>query len=361
MPDSARFYFRFFVIAATCLVGYFTYQILQPFLVPLIWASLLAFLLFPVNLRLREAMGGRKGLAALLLTVGYVIGILVPIGALTLLVGSQASDLLRQMQIVQGVRVGRISDVIRIPAVQHVIAALTQFLPASWEQVQSWAVEGGRETLQFVVRATGSVFSGALGILLDLALTVFLLFFLFQDGEWMTERLLALIPMAEGRKLRLVEHLAVVTRAVVLGTLVTSLIQGALVTIGFVVVDIPSPIVFGLLATAAALLPVGTAIVWVPMVIVLGALGRWGAAGIILVWGVFVVVITDNFLRPLFISGRSSLTALPVFVGLIGGVSAFGAVGLFLGPVFVALVLALVEVIEEWRGLPEPGTEGPSA
>ena len=78
-------------------------------------------------------------------------------------------------------------------------------------------------------------------------------------------------------------------------------------------------------------------------------------------WGAVVVAVTDNLLRPLFISGRSSLTTLPVFIGLIGGVSTFGAVGLFLGPVFVALVLALIELIEEWRRVPEIQVTRPTA
>ncbi len=362
MTDSTTFYFRCFAVCALGLMGYVTYRILAPFFVPLLWAGLLAFLLFPVNVALRARLRGRKGAAALVLTIISVIGILVPLGALTVLVGTQASDLLGRMKVVQGVHVGSITDLIRIPAVQHVMDAFTRYLPVGWEQVRSWAIDAGRSALQFVVHTSGSVFSGAVSALVDLALTVFLLFFFFRDGEWMIARSLALVPMAEGKKARLVEHLGGVTRAVVLGTLVTAVVQGALVTVGFVVVGVPSPIVFGVLATAAALLPVGTAIVWAPVAIGLGVFGHWGAAGIILLWGAVVVGTSDNFLRPLLISGQaSSLTTLPVFIGLIGGVSAFGAVGLFLGPVFVALVLSLLELIEEWRRVPDSQAVRPAA
>lgn len=89
--------------------------------------------------------------------------------------------------------------------------------------------------------------------------------------------------------------------------------------------------------------------VWVPSALVLALRGSWGYAVFTVVWSVGVVSSADNFIRPLFVSSRAKISTLPVFIGLFGGVSAFGAVGMFVGPVLVALVLALVGFAEESR------------
>lgn len=149
--------------------------------------------------------------------------------------------------------------------------------------------------------------------------------------------------------------ISAVTKAVVLGTLLTAMVQGTLVGIGFAIVRLPFPIVFAVLGMGAALLPlVGTALVWAPAAVVLAAQGRWGGAAFVALWGALVVSSADQFVRPLFISGRAEISTLPVFIGLLGGIGAFGPIGMFLGPVVVALVLALVRFAEESRGRTSP-------
>jgi predicted PurR-regulated permease PerM len=112
----------------------------------------------------------------------------------------------------------------------------------------------------------------------------------------------------------------------------------------------PAPVVFAALATVASLVPVvGASLVWVPAAITLAVRHEWGWAIFLTVWCLALVHSADNVIRPLFISSRARISTLPVFIGLLGGVSAFGAIGMFLGPVLVALVLALVEFWEEVR------------
>ena len=140
------------------------------------------------------------------------------------------------------------------------------------------------------------------------------------------------------------------TRAVVFGSLLTALVQGTLVGLGFKLAGLPSPVVFGGVAAVASLVPLaGSAIVWVPAVMVLLFQGRWGAAVFLVLWCAILVSSADNLIRPLFISGRAQITTLPVFIGLTGGVSAFGPIGIVLGPVIIALTLALLRFAEESR------------
>jgi predicted PurR-regulated permease PerM len=127
----------------------------------------------------------------------------------------------------------------------------------------------------------------------------------------------------------------------------TARLQGLLIGIGFAIASLPSPVVFGVLAALLSMLPIGgAAFVWGPAVIWLFFDGRWGFGIFMLAWGLMLGGL-DNVLRPLLISGRAKITALAVFVGVLGGIPAFGAIGVIAGPVVLCLVLALIEFAEE--------------
>jgi predicted PurR-regulated permease PerM len=165
----------------------------------------------------------------------------------------------------------------------------------------------------------------------------------------MVARVRLLIPLDEARKDRLFSRLSDVTRAIVYGTTLTALLQGLLLGIGFAIAGLPSPVVFGVLAALLSMLPVGgAAFVWVPAVGWLFYDGRWGFAIFMIIWGLMLAGL-DNVLRPLLISGRARISALAVFVGVLGGIPAFGAIGIIAGPIVLSLVLALIEFAEEGR------------
>ncbi len=355
-PDEAahrqrQFYAQVFALVSFALLGYFSFRVIQPFLDPLLWSGLLAFLLFPLNERLRRSLHGQKGKAALLLTLAAILVIVIPAVFVTGVFVSQASDLVGRLRAGGVPRLTQLGDLLKFPVLEKAVQTITQIVPVTVEQIESWTVEGGKRVLQILISMSGSIFAGALGAFINALIALFLFFFYLRDGDEVTRRALHLIPMEEARKAHLIDHLAAVTRAVVLGALMTALVQGALVGVGFAIVGLPSPVVFAVLAALAALLPlVGTALVWVPAALVLAAEGRYGAAAFVALWGVLVVSASDNFVRPLFISGRAQISTLTVFIGLLGGLSAFGAIGMFLGPVFVALILALLEYAEQSRG-----------
>jgi predicted PurR-regulated permease PerM len=196
---------------------------------------------------------------------------------------------------------------------------------------------------------------GALGTVVGFVMMMVILFFALRDGRAMFAHLRALVPMSAAERARLFAHLASVTRAMVYGTGITAIVQGALVAIGFAIVGLPSPVVFGVLAALFALVPLaGTPVVWAPAVILLAAQERWYAAIFLLAWGVFVTLI-DNVLRPLLVSARADVGTLTVFIGVLGGIAAFGPIGVFLGPLVLALVIALVRFTLEMREGQETG------
>ncbi len=355
MSRDERFFPRIFALVAAALLAYLLWLIMRPFFVPILWALLLAFLLFPLNQKLRQKLGGRSALAALLMTFGVTLGIVIPGALLALLFARQAGELLaRVSEVASRYQIERPQDIFRIPVLDRLVHWMDQKTPVSTEQIQQWFVSGARAALELAVAETKVLLVGALGVVLGLLLMLFILYFFFRDGGEMAASVVRIIPASESRTRRLVAHVSEVTRAVVYGSLLTALLQGATVGVAFGIASLPSPVVFGFLAAIASLLPVGgTALVWGPAAIVLAAQGRWGWAIFLGLWGVLVVGLADNLLRPLLISGRAQISTLPVFLGVMGGLAAFGLIGMFLGPVVIALALALLVFAEEEKAAVE--------
>jgi predicted PurR-regulated permease PerM len=175
---------------------------------------------------------------------------------------------------------------------------------------------------------------------------LFVLFFVLRDGSLWFGRISALLPLAEKKREALFARLGKVLRAVVYGCGLTALVQGTLVAIGFAVSGLSGPIVFGVLACVMALLPFGgAAIIWLPGALYLLAAGHFGWGVFMLAWG-GIVSISDNFIRPMIISRYTPVPTLLVFLGVIGGVSAFGLLGFIVGPVILVLATELMRFTE---------------
>jgi predicted PurR-regulated permease PerM len=350
MTSDQTFYARTFALVALAVLGYLVYQMLSPFLAPLGWALFIAFLLFPIHSRLARRLGGRASTSAALLTFATLLIVLGPLTGLGAAFAAQVAELLRYAQdFAAEHKPSQASDLADIPVLGPAIDWVQDTTGISLAQLQSWAVQAARTVLGYLASLGRVAFVGALGTVVGFVLMMFILFFAIRDGRSWFDTFRSLIPMSPAERARLFTHLAAVTRAMVYGTGVTAITQGVLIAIGFALVGLPSPIVFGVLAALFALVPMaGTPVVWVPAVIVLALQDRWYAAAFLLGWGVFVTLI-DNVLRPWLVAGRAEVNTLTVFIGVLGGVSALGPIGVFLGPLVLALVIALIRYTLEVR------------
>ena len=344
------FYARTFALLTLFALGYLLYSILQPFFAPIAWALFIAFLIYPLHSWLARKLGGRVSVSSALLTLATVLMLLGPLAALGAAFAAQVAELLRYAQdFAVEHKPAEASDLEKMPVVGPAIVWLQESLGISLAQLQSWAIEGARTVLRSLASLGRQAVLGALGTVVGFAMMVFILYFAIRDGRATFHTLRELIPMPAEDRARLFAHLASVTRAMVYGTGVTALAQGALIAIGFALAGLPSPIVFGVLAALLALVPLaGTPVVWVPAVLVLALQGRWYAAAFLAVWGALVATL-DNFLRPMLVSGRAEVGTLTVFIGVLGGVATFGPIGVILGPLVLALVIALIRFTLEVR------------
>jgi len=325
---------------------YLVWRIVQPLWQPLLWAILLGALLAPLNSRLAVRLGGRPKLASTITTIGVVLLLLLPIIAIGGAVASEAAQLLKRID-TSSLSAASL-DLSQVPVLAAPLRWLDSTAGVSLNQIQAWVVTAAKHLLEIVASSGGSVFLGAIGTIVSFILMLFVLFFVLRDGPRFAARTVRMLPIEPALRGKLWRHLIEVTRAVFMGIGLTALVQGILLGIGFAIAGVPSALVFGVLGMLFALVPmVGTAIVWIPAVLWLLAQGQPYFALFMLVWGVIVVGGVDNFLRPMLISGRAEVPTLAVFIGVMGGLSAFGFIGLFLGPIVLGLVVALLRFTTE--------------
>lgn len=351
---SDAFYRRVFTLAAAAALGVALYQIVRPFLEPLAWAGILALFLHPLQRRLAGWLRGRDNLAAILLTVLVLLTFIGPLTGLAIAFAAQARELAALTpKLMEHIRAHQGDALASVSFVQGLLDWLNRYLSVSAAEVQQWAVTGARRLLEQLASVGGTAFFGAVGTVLSFTVMIFLLFFLLRDGAVIVRTTVGLIPLSGGRKAALVARMSTVTRAVVLGTVTTAVVQGLLLGIGFAITGLPAPVVFGVIGAVLSVVPFGgTALVWVPGAAALFFMGEPGWGLFLMAWGVLLVSAADNFLKPLLISGQAEVPTLAVFIGVIGGLSAFGLVGMFLGPVIIALALAIVAFASK------PGDDG---
>ncbi|MFI4890229.1 MAG: AI-2E family transporter [Steroidobacterales bacterium] len=351
MTSHPDFYPRVFALAVVAVLGYLLIRILAPFAEALSWAAFLAFLLFPLNVRLRRRLRGRRAAAAGVLTILVPLGVLLPLSALSVEFVAQIASLsVRVQAAATRVDVHSFADLERFAWFTAGNSWLATRFSVSATTIQGWLVSGTRSILEHAAGLGGTVFLGAVSSLFGVLLTLFLLFFFLCDGDAIVLRARALIPLTAERTERLFRRLAGIARAIVFGMTLMALLEGLLLGVGFWAVGLPSPVVFGVLGALVAMLPVGgTTFIWAPASAWLFIDHQYGAGSVMLIWGL-VLLGFDNVLKPLLISGRAPVSMLVVFLGVLGGISAFGAIGMIAGPILLSLAVALLEFAEEERG-----------
>ena len=343
-----EFYTKAFFVALAIFVGYLLLLVLQPFAGSMAWAVFLAFILNPFHEWLTRRLGNRPSISAGIITGLTPFAVLTPLTLLGLAFANQAKSLVEYLQS-QDLHFDNamLLEIEKYPVIGPVARFAREDLQLNAADLQEWLTRVAQATLHNVGSLGSGIVLGALGTLVGFFFMLFLLFFFVRDGQWMFSRLKRLIPVPGEHRDQLFSHLASVARGVFYGIGLTALIQGALVGIGFAIAGLPSPVVFGVLAAILALLPAGgAAIVWVPAVLYLGFAGSWKMAIFLLVWGV-ITSTSDNFLRPLLVSRYAPVSAFTVFVGVVGGIAAFGTIGIVVGPVFLAMVAAILQYFDE--------------
>ncbi len=332
------------VLVAGLLAGLviLAFEVLKPFIVPVIWAVILAHVTWPLFRRLLRALRGRRSLTALLMTLGVALAIILPGIWLVALIRGEVVNVYTSMnaQLTRGFVIPQF--VLDLPGIGAWVA---EFAARVAEDPRAL----GNDFRQWIERSTGEV-TGLLGgvgrNIAKLLIALLSLYFCFRDGEGFAQQLVRVLEQYLGARVHgYVDAISQTVRAVVYGLLAAALAQGTLAGVGYWIAGLDAPIALGALTVVAALIPFMTPVVWIGASVWLLLAGQTGAAVGLFLWGLLAVSWIDNVVRPLVISNATRIPFLLVMFGVLGGVVAFGLVGLFVGPVILAVVMA---VWREW-------------
>ncbi len=334
------------LLAATVI--FLTLRLYLPFFQPIAWAAVIALFLHPLNRLLRQSFRGRRGFAALTMCLLFVALVFVPlVFALTNLT-SQAIDIVTTLktQLEKESIVSVLTpDPERYPRLYSVGKFFFEKLAVYEEEIQSALLSIASSAGQFLLARGTIIFRNTVNLILQVVFMLFTLFYLFRDGDYFVEGIKGLLPVPQEEADRIVEKVQQVIEATLYGSILTALAQGGLALIIYLILGVNSPFLLGLLTALASFIPlVGTALVWLPVVVYFLFSGAYVKAVVLLAYGSLFISQIDSLIRPYFIGGRTEIHNLFIFFSILGGLKIFGFLGVFLGPILVALTISVIEI-----------------
>lgn len=327
-----QLYFLIIFLAALSILVFF---IFQPFLYTLLLAVTFAVVFFPVHEKILRFTGGRKSIASIITTLLVAIFILTPLAFLALQILQEA------WQVYAFLAQNENGGLMAIA--KDAIENLKTILPIPAEassDLNQYLTQG----LSWIIQHLGVFFSSVTQLALHTFLFVFSFYYILKDGSEIRKGIIAISPLADSDDEFIFQKLHSAINSVVRGNLLVALIQGGLAGIGFLVFGIPNPLLWSSVAVIAALIPaVGTAIITIPAVIFLAFIGSTAPAIGLLIWGVFVVGLIDNILRPKLVERGMEIHPLLILLSVLGGIVFFGPIGIILGPLTLSLFVALFQ------------------
>jgi len=330
------------LLVALLIALYVCWLIFQPFFNVLMWAGVLAVVFYPLHCRIRERTH-RPTLAAAFSTLAVVLLILLPITFVTIAVVGELRDAAAAFQ-------GSDHRWTLPPAASRGLEFLNRYVDVDVDR------ESARKFLADRMQTWGSalaastlvVVGGAVGALTQMLVVVFTLFYFFRDGERIRQAAFQMVPLKRVQWQDIITRTQDVIAATVYGVLAIAAIQGVLGTFIFSVLGLPSAILWGVVMFFLSMIPMaGAFLVWAPAAAYLALVGSYGKAGLLAVWGIVVIGSIDNVLSPRLVGRRARLHELLIFFAVLGGLQVFGVLGLVLGPVVVAMTLALIEMVRQ--------------
>jgi predicted PurR-regulated permease PerM len=316
------------------LLAYLVYLLFRPFLTPLLWAAVLAALFHVPFVTLARRWG--KTWAATICTLAVTVLIIVPV-------------ILVMSAFVQEARATLSStdlsfDSVGFARLQRIWARIQSYGPGgSLGSLEDIVKEGSAGIAGFVAGQAGTVLRNVAVIVVDLIVTLFALFFFFRDGDAIMAALRRVLPFEPEQLDRMIGEAADLVHASVTASLAVAIVQGTLGGLLFALLGVGAPVFWGVIMTFFALLPIGAGIVWGPVAVWLMLSGNMVRGLTLLAIGSGIIGLVDNVLRPMMLSGRTQMNGLLIFVSLLGGIAAFGFLGLVLGPIVMATAIGVLD------------------
>ena len=335
-----KFYFTILMIALILLLGYLTYQVLQPFLVPIAWAAVFSVLFYPLYAVILRVVRWPfvASLIVLILILGVVIG---PFTYFSFLLVKELGSLVEQVRSQNFA----LQNILNHPAVQATAGKIISSLNLNPEELNR-AV--GEQASRWGMEIIGQITSGIRNVLtaaLNFLIMALAIFFFLQEGPGFFEKIHQYLPFSGEQKGKLEKQARDILISTIYGGVIVALAQGTVGGVVFFFLGISSSVLWGFAMAIASFLPlVGPFIVWVPASLYLYFQGEVGKAVVLAIIGAAGISLIDNFLRPLIIGQRTRMPFLLVFFSVLGGIRLFGLIGFIMGPMVLALFMSILEI-----------------
>ncbi|WP_447976790.1 AI-2E family transporter [Candidatus Nitrospira bockiana] len=348
MNQRQLFALGFFIVLVVLL--YQIAVIFRPFFFPVLWAVILAHITYPLHRRLAALLGGRHALSAGILTVGIIGLVVVPLVFLTIQLIEEASIAYVTVKAwIEADGLKRLlADLSNLPLVGAYIQPIWARLVVSQGDLGASLLQNVKALGGFFVEQLAGLAANLFLLVMNFLVMVFTLFFFFKDGDRLYKNLYDTVPLDEAHKQQIFTRLDVTLKAVVKGVIITAIVQGLLAGAAYAALGVPFPVVLMSLTALLAPLPFGgTALIWLPVAGYLYWTGSLVKAVIMLAWGAGAITTVDNVLRPLLIGKGAQLPVLFLFFSIVGGLAAYGMIGLFLGPILLAILITAIQIYRE--------------
>ncbi len=333
---SAKWIQRATYLILVAFILYLDYQILRAFFTPLAWAAVLAIFFHPVHHRIYARLRRANFAAGLSLAVvlALLVGPAVTIGA---------------MCVQQGIALSRsVVDLDILPKLQTYVDWALERLPFQSPDLEGRLLDAARAVGTFLARHSATAAGSAAQFFMELGVMVLALFFLFRDGDKIVSFLRDTAPLESHVSERVFNEVDTLVTVTLQSTVIVALAQGTTAGLLFWIFGLPAPVFIGVLSAVLAFLPViGPALVWAPAGIILLIMGDYVKGAAILLLGNFGISGIDNLLRPILISDRAQMNALLSLLSVLGGIYAFGFLGMVLGPLVVAVTIGMLKGYRE--------------
>ena len=337
-------------LAILLVLVYQVYTFFRPFLMPILWAMILAHLMFPVHDRFARLLRGREALSASLMTLAIMLIVVLPVVMLSLVLVDEAVNAQKALVAwIEGGGIKRLPELIAgLPVVGGAIQEILARAGFSETNFEEKLAESAGMFKTFAVQQGAMLAMNLLELVLNFLIMFVMLFVLLNDGRVVVRTLQRITPLQPSHKTRIFARVDRTVRAVVKGIVITAVAQGLLAGLSYGVLGVPFAILLTALTAVIAPFPIGgAALVWVPVALYLFWIGPAWTGVAMLVWGAGVVTMVDNFLKPILIGQGAQLPLVLLLFSLLGGLAAYGLIGLFLGPVILGLLLTALEIYEQ--------------
>jgi predicted PurR-regulated permease PerM len=343
--------FALFFFLTFCFLLYQFYRILSDFIGPLSFAALLAFVFYPLYRPLRRLLAGRDGLAATLMTTAVVLLVMVPTFYLFVLITRESVSLYQDVsEFVTSGRTHEIMEQVRASRLGQFWSALGPSLEELKIDIPQLLLRGSQAVSGFLVAQAPAAAANVFRFVVNFFFAVFAMFFFFRDGERMIRALRDLIPMEAANKDAVIGRFSETLSAVVLGSVLTGAAQGILGGIAYWALGVPFAVLLAGATAFLSLVPFGGPLVWIGVAVYFAIDADYWRAIIMAAWGILVIGTADNFIRPLIIGGRTEIPTVLLFFGILGGLQAYGFIGMFIGPAIIAILVAFARIFREQYG-----------